>query len=210
MHARTRAQPQVGARPLGRGRAPQRPGERSCRGFRILDCLDFDDRLRYVDRLDDVAFLAMDFEFLGHGALGDRLVADYQRMSGDTAPTSLCDHYISYRATVRAKVDSIRAGQGDPAAGERLRAATTATDASADLVRLHCVCPAELAHRRLDNRHGHESDATTAIADAMAVTAAPWPDATTVDTSGPFADAVATALHAWHTCTPPVPAATSS
>ncbi|MGV9975708.1 hypothetical protein [Nocardia beijingensis] len=29
-------------------------------GFRILDCLDFDDELRYVDGLDDAAFLAMD------------------------------------------------------------------------------------------------------------------------------------------------------
>lgn len=29
-------------------------------GFRILDCLDFDDRLRYVDVLDDIAFLNAD------------------------------------------------------------------------------------------------------------------------------------------------------
>ena len=34
-------------------------------GVRILDCLDFDDRLRWVDALDDAAFLAMDLERIG-------------------------------------------------------------------------------------------------------------------------------------------------
>ncbi|MFC9659986.1 AAA family ATPase [Nocardia sp. NPDC127606] len=91
-------------------------------GFRVLDCLDFDDALRYVDRLDDIAFLAMDFEFLGQAELADRFIDDYLRESADPAPTSLRDHYIAYRATVRAKVDLIRAGQGDPTAAQRLRA----------------------------------------------------------------------------------------
>ncbi len=34
-------------------------------GPRILDCLEFDDRLRWLDGLDDAAFLAMDLEELG-------------------------------------------------------------------------------------------------------------------------------------------------
>lgn len=90
-------------------------------GFRVLDCLDFDDRLRFVDRLDDIAFLAMDFEFLGHPERADQLVADYLRAADDLAPASLRDHYVAYRATVRAKVDMIRAGQGDRTASRRLR-----------------------------------------------------------------------------------------
>ncbi|WP_416566390.1 AAA family ATPase [Nocardia testacea] len=90
-------------------------------GFRILDCLDFDDRLRYVDCLDDIAFLAMDLEFLGHPEHAENLVREYRRRSGDTAPESLVDHYIAYRALVRAKVDAIRAGQGDATAGDRAR-----------------------------------------------------------------------------------------
>ncbi|WP_051182097.1 bifunctional aminoglycoside phosphotransferase/ATP-binding protein [Nocardia vinacea] len=87
-------------------------------GFRVLDCLDFDDRLRYLDCLDDIAFLAMDLEFLGHRELGDRLLDDYLRATADPAPISLRDHYIAYRALVRAKVDVIRFGQGDTAAPE--------------------------------------------------------------------------------------------
>ncbi|MEV6562097.1 AAA family ATPase [Nocardia sp. NPDC051756] len=90
-------------------------------GFRVLDCLDFDDRLRYVDGLDDIAFLAMDLEFLGYSGLGDRLLADYALATGDPAPRSLRDHYVAYRALVRAKVDAIRFGQGDLAGRDRVR-----------------------------------------------------------------------------------------
>jgi aminoglycoside phosphotransferase family enzyme/predicted kinase len=88
-------------------------------GFRVLDCLDFDDQLRYVDCLDDIAFLAMDLEFLGHHDLGDRLLDDYLQATADPAPASLRDHYVAYRALVRAKVDVIRFGQGETAARER-------------------------------------------------------------------------------------------
>ncbi|MGY4103095.1 bifunctional aminoglycoside phosphotransferase/ATP-binding protein [Nocardia sp. R16R-3T] len=90
-------------------------------GFRVLDCLDFDDRLRHVDCLDDIAFLAMDLEFLGHDELGTSLLDEYQRVTGDSAPASLRDHYIAYRALVRAKVNVIRLGQGDTAARDHTR-----------------------------------------------------------------------------------------
>jgi uncharacterized protein len=83
-------------------------------GFRVLDCLDFDDELRHIDRIDDIAFLAMDLEFLGHRDLGRSLVQDYLVVTNDPAPPSLCHHYIAYRATVRAKVNCIRHHQGDP------------------------------------------------------------------------------------------------
>ncbi|MET7772762.1 AAA family ATPase [Nocardia sp. NPDC005366] len=90
-------------------------------GFRVLDCLDFDDRLRFVDRLDDIAFLAMDLEFLGHPDLGAALLAEYRRTTGDSAPVALTDHFIAYRALVRAKVDLIRHSQGDDTALDRAR-----------------------------------------------------------------------------------------
>jgi uncharacterized protein len=83
-------------------------------GPRILDCLEFDDRLRYVDRIDDVAFLAMDLERLGARAAADLLLERYREFSGDIAPASLVHHYVAYRAFVRAKVACIREEQGDP------------------------------------------------------------------------------------------------
>ncbi|WP_084467207.1 AAA family ATPase [Nocardia arthritidis] len=88
-------------------------------GFRILDCLDFDDELRSVDGLDDAAFLAMDLEFLGFPKESNSFLNDYLHAAGDSPPPSLRHHYIAYRAMVRAKTDHIRADQGDPAAAGR-------------------------------------------------------------------------------------------
>lgn len=84
----------------------------------ILDCLEFDDRLRYVDVLDDIAFLAMDLEFLGHPDFAESFIDTYRRHTGDTAPKSLVHFYIAYRAVVRAKVDCVRVAQGHPEARE--------------------------------------------------------------------------------------------
>ncbi|MFE8017199.1 AAA family ATPase [Streptomyces antibioticus] len=81
-------------------------------GPRVLDCLEFDDRLRYVDGLDDAAFLAMDLEQLGAPETAAHFLACYSEYSGDPAPASLWHHYVAYRAFVRAKVSLIRASQG--------------------------------------------------------------------------------------------------
>jgi uncharacterized protein len=85
-------------------------------GPRVLDCLEFDDRLRYVDVLDDVAFLAMDLERLGRPDLAERFLDAYIEFSADPAPSSLRHHYIAYRAVVRAKVACLRHAQGDGSA----------------------------------------------------------------------------------------------
>jgi aminoglycoside phosphotransferase family enzyme/predicted kinase len=78
----------------------------------LLDCLEFDDELRYLDRIDDAAFLAMDLEFLGRKDLGDCFFDRYAAHSADAAPWSLRHFYIAYRAVVRAKVDCVRQSQG--------------------------------------------------------------------------------------------------
>ncbi|MCX5435306.1 bifunctional aminoglycoside phosphotransferase/ATP-binding protein [Streptomyces sp. NBC_00063] len=85
-------------------------------GPRVLDCLEFDDRLRYVDGLDDAAFLAMDLEQLGAPEAATFFLAEYGKYSGDPAPPSLRHHYVAYRAFVRAKVSLIQARQGTPGA----------------------------------------------------------------------------------------------
>jgi aminoglycoside phosphotransferase family enzyme/predicted kinase len=77
----------------------------------LLDCLDFDDHLRYVDCIDDAAFLAMDLEFLGRKDLADYFLDTYRHFAKDDAPASLKHFYIAYRAVVRAKVDCIRFAQ---------------------------------------------------------------------------------------------------
>ena len=96
-------------------------------GPRILDCLEFDDRLRWLDGLDDAAFLAMDLERLGAPALAERFTSWYTEFAADPAPWSLRHHYLAYRAFVRAKVACIRAAQRDRrAAGEARQLAAQA------------------------------------------------------------------------------------
>ncbi len=82
-------------------------------GPRALDCLDFDDGLRFIDSIDDIAFLAMDLEYLGRSDLARTFLDEYTRIAGDPSPRSLIHHYIAYRAMVRAKVDYICAEQGN-------------------------------------------------------------------------------------------------
>lgn len=83
----------------------------------VLDCLEFDDHLRYVDGLDDAAFLAMDLERLGGDELAERFLAWYAEFSADPAPPALRHHFVAYRAAVRAAVTCIRVDQGGEGAG---------------------------------------------------------------------------------------------
>jgi predicted kinase len=85
-------------------------------GPRVLDCLEFSDELRRGDVLNDVAFLAMDLERLGHAELAARFLDWHREFTADTWPASIADHYIAYRAHVRAKVTAIRFEQGDDGA----------------------------------------------------------------------------------------------
>ncbi|WP_422747862.1 AAA family ATPase [Mycobacterium sp. WMMD1722] len=107
----------------------------------LLDCLEFDDRLRFVDAIDDAAFLAMDLEYLGRKDLADLFLDAYRERAGDTAPRSLIDFYIAYRAVVRAKVDCIRVsqGHGTAAADARWHLELAANHLRATTVRLVLV-----------------------------------------------------------------------
>ncbi len=81
-------------------------------GVRILDCVEFDDRLRFGDVIADVAFLAMDLERLGRADGARYLLGRYREASGDPMPESLVHYYCASRAYVRAKVGCLRASQG--------------------------------------------------------------------------------------------------
>jgi hypothetical protein len=87
-------------------------------GPRILDCLEFDERLRCGDVAADVAFLAMDLERLGKTEAAVRFVSDYEERVGAQLPPSLLHTYIALRAYVRIKVACIRYEQGNPDAAE--------------------------------------------------------------------------------------------
>lgn len=90
-------------------------------GPRALDCLEFDDRLRWVDGLDDVAFLAMGLEGLDKPELATSFLDYYAEFTGSRRIISLEHHYVAYRAVVRAKVASVRHVQGVGEAADEAR-----------------------------------------------------------------------------------------
>ncbi len=98
-------------------------------GPRILDCLEFDDRLRFGDVAADVAFLAMDLERLGKTEAAVRFVRAYEELAGAQLPRTLLHTYMALRAYVRIKVACIRDEQGaHDAAEEAVRLLELAQD----------------------------------------------------------------------------------
>ena len=82
-------------------------------GPRILDCIEFDDTLRYGDVISDVSCLAMDLERLGRFDAAAELLRNYQELAGDRFPESLVRHHSALHAYVRAKVACLRHAQGE-------------------------------------------------------------------------------------------------
>jgi predicted kinase len=70
----------------------------------ILDCIEFNERFRFIDVCADIAFLSMDLAWRGRVDLAERLLASYAREADDYDLFSVIDFYESYRAYVRAKI----------------------------------------------------------------------------------------------------------
>src|SRR5438046_1344665 len=75
----------------------------------IFDCIEFNDRFRFIDIANDLAFLAMDFDFEDRSDLGNLLLRNAAREFGDDGFLKIADFYKCYRAFVRGKVESIQA-----------------------------------------------------------------------------------------------------
>jgi len=89
----------------------------------IIDCIEFADRFRLGDPALDAAFLAMDLERCGHGALAELLLARLAYESDDYDAYPLLDGYESYRATVRCKVAGLVATDAATASAAAARKA---------------------------------------------------------------------------------------
>ena len=77
-----------------------------------FDGIEFDAELRWIDVLDDVAFLVMDLLAHGQGGLAFRFINAYLEASGDYGGLPALRFYMVCRALVRAQVTAIGRGQG--------------------------------------------------------------------------------------------------
>lgn len=83
-----------------------------------FDCLEFNENLRWIDTISDVAFLFMDCHFRNETALAYRFVDGYLGRSGDYQGSRLLPYFSAYRSVVRAKVAALRWVQAPDADGE--------------------------------------------------------------------------------------------
>jgi uncharacterized protein len=78
-----------------------------------FDGIEFNPALRWIDVMDEVAFLVMDLLHCQRSDLAYRFLNTYLETTGDYAGVSVLRFYLAYRAGVRAKVSAIRAYQPD-------------------------------------------------------------------------------------------------
>ncbi len=76
-----------------------------------FDCIEFDPELRFIDVLNDIAFLAMDLIARARSDLAFTLLNRYLERTGDYAGVALLPTYLVYRALVRVKVELIAFSQ---------------------------------------------------------------------------------------------------
>ena len=79
--------------------------------LRMFDCLEFNPQLRWIDVMSEIAFVAMDLDYHQRRDLSWRFLSRYLEHTGDYGGLPVLNHYLAYRAMVRAKVACIRAQQ---------------------------------------------------------------------------------------------------
>jgi uncharacterized protein len=70
----------------------------------VIDCLEFDSDLRWVDPAEEIAFLALECRKLGGSAVGRTLMARYRASTLTPPGAALMDFYTSQSAMTRAKL----------------------------------------------------------------------------------------------------------
>jgi aminoglycoside phosphotransferase family enzyme/predicted kinase len=86
---------------------PERQMVAQMGNVRILDCIEFNERLRFCDTVSDLAFLAADLTYRRRAGIAADLLNRYLEVTSDTRLPLLLNFYCCYRAYVRGKVDSL-------------------------------------------------------------------------------------------------------
>jgi uncharacterized protein len=121
------------------GHGDLRP-EHICLGdpVRIIDCLEFNARLRMVDPFDEIAFLCLECERLGAAWAGEYLRRHIARMLHDGHCHELFIFYRCYRAMLRARLSIAHLLEANPRTPNKWKplAGSYLRLAAADAVRL--------------------------------------------------------------------------
>src|SRR5262249_43221618 len=85
----------------------------------IIDCIEFNERFRFLDPVADIAFPVMDLACHGRRDLARAFADAYFRAAGDEEGGALLPLYTAYRAGVRASVEGRLAGEAEVPAAQR-------------------------------------------------------------------------------------------
>jgi len=80
----------------------------------IFDCIEFNEEMRWIDVMSEIAFTTMDLRDRGRPDLASRFLDAYLEITGDYAGLGVLRFYLVYRAMVRAKIARLRAHQCAP------------------------------------------------------------------------------------------------
>lgn len=75
----------------------------------VFDCIEFNEELRWIDVMSDVAFVVMDLYKRTTAQLARRMLDRYLMNTGDYHGLDVLPYYLVYRALVRAKVSALSA-----------------------------------------------------------------------------------------------------
>jgi len=85
----------------------------------IIDCLEFNERLRQVDPFDEITYLGLECARLGAEWIGPRLLQTLSAALGDAIDARLVRFYARYRACVRARLALAHLAEPSPREPER-------------------------------------------------------------------------------------------
>lgn len=87
-----------------------------------FDGIEFNAAFRWIDVMNEVAFLVMDLLDHNRADLAFRFLNGYLELTGDYQGVTVLRFYLAYRAMVRAKVSAIRSRQSDTQPAEEKKA----------------------------------------------------------------------------------------
>lgn len=89
--------------------------------LQIIDCIEFNQRFRYLDPASDLAYLLIDLEQLKKSDEGLKILSTYAETAYDPIIYRLINFYAVYRAMVRVKVNCFKFQQSDESEQEAIR-----------------------------------------------------------------------------------------
>jgi aminoglycoside phosphotransferase family enzyme len=126
---------------------------------RIIDCLEFNARLRDVDPFDEIAYLDLECERLGAAWAGRYIKTRIERGLNDDLPAALFHFYRSYRAMLRARLAIAHLAEPAPRTPEKWprRARAYLSIAARDAGRLEALLRTPQGQSACGHREGGRS-----------------------------------------------------